>query len=278
MSDFKILKAFVFFIVAAMSFEACSPREKIPGEFPDKDEMAEILADLYLSESVLDNRRYKVGSEKAEDIAPAYYKDVLDEYNLTTAEFDTIRKWYVAHPFHYQDVYDKVVLLITQREADLNKLVKAEEEASDSLPEVEDLWRLGRELAVNTEDTIDRRLPFSYPTDSLVGGKIRLSGFYRFLRPDMSKNATTEMITLYADSTADTISVELTKEFEKKPVTLVTEIDTLSPVIEVSGFLFRHDTSTSSAVEFTEIRLEHLGVEKDSVPDLEILKKDADVR
>ncbi len=278
MSDFKILKAFVLFFVAVMSFGACSPREKIPGEFPDKDEMAEILADLYISESVLSNRSFRVGSEKAEDIAPAYYKDVLEKYNLTTAEFDTIRKWYVVHPFHYQDLYDEVVLLITRREAELNKLIKAAEEVADSIPDVDDLWKLERELSVIAEDSIDRRLPFSFPTDSLVEGKIRLSVFYRFLRPDMSKNARTEMITLYADSTADTISLELTKVFEKKPVTLVVEIDTLSPVIEVSGFLFKHDTTNVSAVEFTEIRLEHLGVEEDSVPGLEIMKKQADVR
>jgi len=278
MSDFKILKAFVFFFVVAMSFPACSPRERIPREFPDKEKMAEILADLYFAESVLSNRRFKVGSEEAGDLAPAYYKDVLEQYNLTTADFDTIRKWYVAHPFHYQDVYDKVVLLTTQREAELNKLIKAAEAVADSLPSVDDLWRLERELSVIAKDSIDRRLPFSFPIDSLKEGTIRLSAFYRFLRPDRSKNARIEMITLYADSTADTISVELTKEFEKKPVTLDADIDLQDTVIEVSGFLFHHDTTTTSAVEFTEIRLEHLGLEEDSVPELNVMKKQADVR
>jgi len=278
MSDFKILKAFIFFFAVAMFFSACSPREIVPGEFPDKEEMAEILAELYLSESVLSNRRFNIGSEKAEDLAPAYYKDVLEEYNLTTAEFDTIRKWYVAHPFHYQDVYDKVVLLITQREAELNKLIKAAEAAADSLPDVEDLWKLERELSVSAKDTIDPRLPFSFPTDSLKGGKIRLSAFYRFLSPDMSKEAMAEMLTLHADSTVDTLSVELIKAFEKKPLTLVADIDTLDPVIQVSGFLFYHDTATTSAVEFTEIRLEHLGSEDESEPKLNVMKKQTDVR
>lgn len=278
MYDFKILKAFVFFFVVAISFPACSPREKIPREFPDKEEMAEILADLYLSESVLSNRRFKVGSEKAEDLAPAYYKDVLEKYNLTTAEFDTIRKWYVAHPFHYQEVYDKVVLLITRREAELNKLIKAAEAVADSMPDVDDLWKLERELSVIAADSIDRRLPFSFPIDSIEGGRVRLSAFYRFLRPDMSRNARVEMITMYADSTADTISVELNKAFEKKPVTLDADIDSRDPVIEVSGYLFRHDTATTSAVEFTEIRLEHLGVEEDSEPSLDVMKKQPNVR
>ncbi len=278
MYDFKIFIALVVFFAGVFFFGACSPREKIPGEFPDKDEMAEILADLYISESVLSNRSFKVDSENAEDIAPAYYKDVLEKYNLTTEDFDTIRKWYVAHPFHYQDVYNKVILLITQREAELNKLIKSASEVRDSLPGVKDLWKLERKMSVNVKDSADRRLPFSFPIDSLMGGRIRLSGFYRFLRPDMSKNATSEMITLYADSTADTVSVSLTKSFERKPVTLVNDIDSANPVIEVSGFLFKHDTTTTSAVEFSSIRLEYLGLEEDSVPDLELIKNEVNVR
>jgi hypothetical protein len=278
MPGFRGVKFFAFFFVAVMLFGACTPKENIPGEFPDKEQMAEILAELYLAESVLSNRGFKKGNEKDEDIAPAYYKDVLDEYNLTTVEFDTIRKWYVAHPYHYQDVYDKVVLLVTRREAELKKLIKSEEEAADSLPEVEDLWRLERELSVSVEDSAYPRLPFSFSTDSIVGGQIRLSGFYRYLRSDMSKDAMTEMVTLYADSTADTISVALTKAFEKKPINLVADIDTLRPVIKVSGFLFQHDTATTSAVEFTEIRLEHMEMGDSAISRREKIKIETDVR
>ena len=272
-----MIRSIFFFLMMILIAAGCSPREPVPREFPDEDEMAEILADLYFSESVLDNRRYKIGSEKVEDVAPGYYKNVLKSYNLTTIEFDTIRKWYVAHPHHYQDVCDKVVVLLSQREAELNKQIKAEEEAADSVPELLDLWELDRKLQVNVNDTSDRCLPFSFMADSIQQGQIRLSAFYRYLRPDMSKDAKTTMITLYADSTSDTISVPLIKTFEKKPVSLIADIDTAPPVIEVSGFLFDHDTAVTSAVEFSEIRLEHLESEEPREDNF-LLKKELNVR
>ncbi|WP_010664223.1 DUF4296 domain-containing protein [Marinilabilia salmonicolor] len=283
----------IFLFIASLLFSGCNPKEPIPKEFPNKDEMAEILTELYFAEGVLSNRTYNPGSSDEGEVAPAYYKYVLDDYGLTTAEFDTIRQWYVSHPYYYQEVYDQVVLLITQREAELNKQIKAEEAAADSLPEVEDLWEMERKITLNNRDTIDHRLPFRIETDSIEGGRVRLSAYYRFLRPDMSKEGTTQMITLFADSTVDTVSVELKKVFEQKPFSLIAPIDTMPPVIEISGYLFLHDTTATGAVEFSDIRLEHQennendGDEKKEEQDeqeeaanrdLELLKSGPDVR
>ncbi|WP_291858520.1 DUF4296 domain-containing protein [Marinilabilia sp.] len=269
----------IFPVIVLFLLSGCSPNEPIPKDFPDQEEMAEILTDLYFAESVLSNSRYDGGSENPEDLAPGYYKYVLEDYGLSTTEFDSIRQWYVSHPHHYQEVYDKVVLSITKREAALNKQIKAEGAASDSLPEVRDLWELDREIiTVNSTDTADHRLPFVVSADSLSGGQIRFSAFYRFLRPDMSKESRTQIVTLFADSTSDTLSVALNKVFEKKSISLVANIDTAPPVIEISGFLFQHDTTLTGAVEFTEIRLEHLEALEDDKKDLELIKKGVDVR
>ncbi|RCW30018.1 DUF4296 domain-containing protein [Marinilabilia salmonicolor] len=275
---------------ASLLISGCSPKEPIPKEFPDKTEMAEILAKLYFAESVLSNRKYSPGSSDEGEVAPAYYKYVLEDFGLTTTEFDTIRQWYVSHPYHYQEVYEQVVLLITQREAELNKQIKAEEAAADSLPEVKDLWNSERKMVVNSLDTADRRLPFRIKVDSIERGRIRLSAFYRFLRPDRSRDGRTEMVTLFADSTSDTLSVELTKVFEKKPFSLIAPLDTMPPVIEISGYLFLHDTTATGAVEFSDISLEHQenndndDSEEEAEPedavnrDLELLKSGPDVR
>lgn len=275
---------------AALLISGCNPKEPIPGEFPDKNEMAEILTELYFAESVLSNRKYSPGSSDEGEVAPAYYKYVLEDFGLTTSEFDTIRQWYVSHPYHYQEVYDQVVVLITQREAELNKQIRAEEAAADSVPEVKDLWISERKMTVNFRDTADRRLPFRIEVDSIERGRIRLSAFYRFLRPDRSRDGRTEMVTLFADSTSDTVSVELAKVFEKKPFSLIAPLDTMPPVIEISGYLFLHDTTATGAVEFSDISLEHQenndndDIEEEAQPeeavnrDLELLKSGPDVR
>jgi hypothetical protein len=43
-------------------------------------------------------------------------------------------------------------------------------------------------------------------------------------------------------------------------------IDSVTPLVEISGFLFDHDTSLVTSVEFSNIRLEHLVKENMSKP------------
>ncbi|SFE80072.1 DUF4296 domain-containing protein [Thermophagus xiamenensis] len=236
---------------------ACSPNEKVPKDFPDEDEMAQILADIHYTESIISQARRNLTDNLTDDDIPGYYRNVLDKYNLSAEQFDSIRDWYSAHPYHYQKVYDKVIVLLSKKEAELNQLLKAKEEQKDSLHIIRDLWNTDRIMKITPNDTTKSFLPFEVKTDSIIGGQIRLSAVYKFLREDLSKNGKTIMITQYADSTTDTISLELSKTFKNNPITLQTEIDSLNPLIQVHGFLFEHDTSDVTSIEFSDIRLEH---------------------
>ncbi len=247
------------FIGMLLFFSACSPREDVPREFPDEEEMGRILADLYITESIISHGRgSSAGSIAGEEEIPAYYKDVLQDYDLTIEKFDTIRKWYAAHPYHYQKVYENLLVVLSSREADLNREILAEEAREDSLPEIVDLWEDERTLLIEAEDTTNRQLPFELEIDSLLGGEIKLRAFYKFLREDFTRDGQVWMITMYADSTADTITHPLEKTFKEKSFSLVQDLDSVQPVINVSGYLFEHDTSEVTAIEFSQIRLEHL--------------------
>jgi len=248
----RLIWPIFFFLVFA-----CSPREKIPHQFPDEDEMAQILADLYLAESIITQVKRDVSDQYPERNIPGYYHKILNQHNLTAEMFDSIRDWYSAHPYHYQKVYDKVIVRLSQREADLSRLIKANEE-KDSLAAIRDLWVAEREMSVIPQDTANSRLPFHVKTDSIYGGLIRLSASYKFLKEDLSKQAKTTLIAQYADSTADTITIELAKTFKDNPITLQMDIDSILPVIEIYGYLFDHDTSSVSSVQFSDIRLDHL--------------------
>ncbi|MGQ1891806.1 DUF4296 domain-containing protein [Thermophagus sp. OGC60D27] len=261
-----LIGTIIFFMVLS-----CSPREKVPSNFPDENEMAQILADMYFAESIVTQAKREVSVPLSEDNIPGYYHKILEQHNLSAEAFDTIRDWYSSHPYHYQNVYDKVIVILSKREADLNRAIKAKEELKDSLPAIRDLWIGDRAMAVTPQDTAKSCLPFHIEIDSIYGGQIRLSAVYKFLKEDLSRQTSTTLITQYADSTGDTISLQLTKTFKSSPITLQMDIDSLLPLIGIYGCLFDHDTSSVSSIEFSNIRLEHLGEKEDSLK-LEIIK------
>jgi hypothetical protein len=259
---YKIKNMLVWAVMAfVLILGACNPKEPVPREFPDEDKMAEILADLYVTESLITHGRRGAGRKTSNDDIPAYYKKVLVDHNLTSEKFDTIRKWYVAHPYRYQQAYDLAIVKLSSREAELNRKIKAQQEKQDSLPEIEDLWTEDRAISVGATDTIDRRLPFYYEVDSVVDGEIRLTGFYKFLRADLTREGRMMLITQYADSTADTITKALDKSFKDKSVTLLLSLDSIKPVTGISGMLFDHDTTEVTAIAFSELGLQYYPTE-----------------
>lgn len=245
------------FLILVLLF-ACSPREPIPDEFPDEEEMAGIIADLYVAENVVTRGVSGPEGSPSDSNIPGYYRGVLENYDLTARQFDTIRKWYAAHPYHYQEVYDQVIVELSSREAELERKIREEREEEDSIPEIIDLWEKDRDLTVNADDTIDRRLPFKIELDSLTGGEIRLSSMYKFLRDDMTREGRMMLVVGYRDTIADTVTQKLEKTFQPRNVTLAAEIDTTMPATSVSGLMFDHDTTAATAIEFSRIRLEHL--------------------
>ncbi len=255
------MKRFTLFtsvvVVLFFIFHGCNPRQGVPRNFPDRDEMAHILADLYLAENIMDHGNRGMYNMAKEDKIPGYYKDVLEKHQLTTVEFDTIRKWYAAHPYLFQTVYDKTIVILSQREATLKKQIAAEEEVQKTTG-IKDLWEGPREMSTQLNDTTDTRLPFSFVIDSLKEGNIRLTALYKLLKEDMTRQARMVMVTHYADSTSDTVSYELPLSFQKKPASLTQSLDTSKIGVALSGFLFDHDTTAVSSVEVTDIRLQHL--------------------
>lgn len=245
-------------LIVVLFFASCSPRESVPREFPDKEEMANIIADLYVAENVVSRGQSGRPGDPSDSNIPGYYKGVLEKYNLTATKFDTIRKWYAAHPYHFQEVYDQAIVKVSRRKAELEQKMKEESEEKDPTPEIIDLWKKDRNLTVNVDDTIDPRLPFQIELDSLTGGEIQFSTSYKFLREDMTKGGQIMLVVEYRDTIADTITQKLEKSFQPRNVNLSAEIDSAIPATSVSGLMFEHDTTVAAAIDFSRIRLEHL--------------------
>ncbi len=253
------INRFVFFVSTSLVFIlvllSCNPREKVPREFPDQKEMAHILADLYLAENIMSHGAEGLYNGSTNDKFPGYYKDVMDKYDLTTEKFDTIRKWYAAHPYLFQAVYDETIVILSQQEAEVKRQMAIEQE-KDSIG-IRDLWVGQRKYTTSTSDSTDQRFPFSLPLDSLQKGSLRMLAFYKLLKEDMTRQARMVLMMHYSDSTSDTVSYELPLSFQKKTASLSYTVDTAKTGMAVSGYLFDHDTIEVTSVEITDIRLEY---------------------
>lgn len=251
-----LLPAFIFIGAFIMLLVACNPRERVPREFPDQEEMARILADLYVTENIMNNSTESMYNLSSGDKIPGYYKNVLDKHNLTTQQFDTIRKWYAAHPYQFQGVYDQTIVILSQKEAELKREIAAEKE--EKISEIKDLWQGPRQFTTTSSDSIDTRVPFFLVLDSVKNGSLKLTAFYKLLKEDLTRSARLLLITHYADSTMDSTEHQLPLSFQRKPASLVQSIDTSRIGIAVSGFLFDHDTTKAASVEVSDILLQHL--------------------
>lgn len=240
-------------------FGACSNRPSTPRGFPKEDAMAKILADLYVAEAVMNAQPYTY-RDNTEGTTASYYKDVLDKHHLTKQEFDTILAWYTSHPYLYAKVYDKVISTLGIREAELkNSLYRAdslerEAQAKDELQGVK-LWVGLDEITLPQIDTIQPKVDFSFPLDSVFGGTLSLEARYRFKKENQIHKALMVLIACYADSTGDTLRFDLERSFKAKISSLELKVPDNKRAIEVKGTLLDYDTLKKVSVHIDGIKL-----------------------
>ena len=168
MNKFVLILIVVFVV-------GCSKDPSIPSGYPNKNEMALLLADIYQLEGLINNPQTMEGRNNAS----SYYKFVLDKHHITQAKFDEGVKWYTSNPEFYLSVYDKVISILSEREAVFLSEMAKRKESSDQQTLLEesksDLWRGLRAYQFPLLDTslLNAQIPFLV-NDTLLG-----AGFYK---------------------------------------------------------------------------------------------------
>ena len=91
--------------------------------------------------------------------------------------------------------------------------------------------------------------------DSLSNGILRLYGGYTFKEGGFLDSAKMTMIACYADSTIDTIYYPIHKSFKKVSGNISHRVNKNKELINVSGFLFEHDTAKQSKVNIEGVKM-----------------------
>ncbi len=248
-------------IIPGLLITGCK-RYKIPRSYPKPDKMAEILADIHLAENTVTHASPQFSTEQTRNI-PGQYKYVLAKHNLTQAQFDTIRKWYVKHPQLYQKVYGMVLTRLNEYEADIRIQIERQKQEEqeliklrEKLEQERNIWKDTTTIKLNPEDSLSKNCPFRFITDTLnLSGTLKLSAFYRFFKEDASHSPQIMLAALYNDETADTVFTKIPHSFHSTRAELELQLkEDLSP-IEVYGYLLSQDSLLNISVEIFHIKL-----------------------
>lgn len=129
--------------VAAVALLAASC-SSVPGHVIPPKEMASLLADIHIGESVVDLNRndFRTDSSKA-----VMLQSVLAHHGVTKQQLDTSFDWYGHNISYYMEVYDKTIEILEKKLAETGNRIAAENIsiAGDSV----DVWNSAVFLAVN---------------------------------------------------------------------------------------------------------------------------------
>lgn len=168
----KIIIAAVVVAVLAIAAVVLYPYLAPPA--PREKRMARILADIYTADAILQECTSKGAKDKTIEQT---YHTVLSHYGLTKVEYDSAVAWYSRQPKKFASVYERVVAILSTREAMIKEVAERVDSLEKRIDEINDSLTtnlLGRRLTLS--------LPLKEKDDSL---KI-------FLQPNAKKYTTAE--------------------------------------------------------------------------------------
>lgn len=216
--------AFISFAVsAAWIMAACG---RTPSHVIGPDDMAEVMADMYIAESVVDMNRHLYTTDSSRRMLK---QSVLAKHGYTTDDFDTSMVWYGHHYSDYIAVYDNTIKILEDRSAQAGSAL-IEANASfygDSV----DIWSGSSFLKIN------KRLPSKYVKFEIECDENSEPGdIYTWrvkLVDDMARTVRWFMLANYSDSTTEYLNSS-TSSMGWNEMSLVT--DSTRSLTDISGY------------------------------------------
>lgn len=120
-------KVLFLFLLILTVFSGCSPAEesksrKVPADILQPEDFAEIVADIQIVESILrDQKRFgQYDDAKAVDLMD----EIFDKHGISREKYVESQQFYENNLDLYEQVYEKVITLLTQRQTELTNPAK----------------------------------------------------------------------------------------------------------------------------------------------------------
>ena len=138
----NIIKRIIHIAVFSFVMIGCN---STPSEVLSKEDMAQLLADIHIGESIVDAERTKYYSDSLKKVVK---QSILIKHNVTQAQLDTSFAWYGHNIEEYIAVYDRVIEIL---DADINKLgtISTEKVNISFEGDSVDVWQKTRHYSIN---------------------------------------------------------------------------------------------------------------------------------
>lgn len=251
------MNKYLIISIITIGMYSCNSKNTPPKGFPDEKMMTNILIDFHTIEAVMNNNPNSYNLDKT--IIAGYYKQLFLKYDLTKEKFDAIMAWYADHPEIYNNIYAQVIATLSVLEAETQTQSKAYADSIEiNSPKITNLWKDSTQYNCPLPDSIDKRIPFHIPVDSLKNGFYKLTAYYTFRKEDLSIKNQAMLIPMYADRTVDTIFIDIRKSFKRTSLDFVVDSLKPMPIINFSGFLLIQQSRTKPHVNIDGIEFQHI--------------------
>lgn len=128
------MRKLVYFSCVLFLLSACER----PLNVLDTDDMAAVLADIHVAEATMANKI----SYANFDTKRAYYEGIFEKHDISHETFNKSIDWYSRHPKQFEEVYAKVLLLVTEKQDKVKEYAYHPEESPEFLHLIDsvDLW------------------------------------------------------------------------------------------------------------------------------------------
>lgn len=93
-------------------------KDRPPEGLIEQEELVPVLVDLHVVYAIQSTMDYRRLSQDYDSID--IYSYVFDKHGVTKIQFDSTIAWFSRHPKLFTEVYDEVVMQLTQRSDSIN--------------------------------------------------------------------------------------------------------------------------------------------------------------
>ena len=105
-------------IAILLIWAAACDSSKTPRHLISQEDLVPILVDFHMVYSIQSTQMFRTFSREYDTIDT--YSFIFDKHGVDKALFDSTIAWFSAHPTRFTEVYDEVVMVLTQRSDSLN--------------------------------------------------------------------------------------------------------------------------------------------------------------
>lgn len=116
-----------------MLITACGPSgerkaESVPDHLLSVDKMAALISDIQITEAVL--QQQKASGLNEQEQSKDYFREIFSKHGVSYELYSESKQFYEANPKLYEEVFEKVITLMTRQQTELSN-PKTEEEKKE---------------------------------------------------------------------------------------------------------------------------------------------------